>query len=138
MVGESMIYGKGAGSLPTGSAVMSDILDIAFDINHHRSRRNLEEKIEPITVDPIQNQTSKFYIRAFLKDQAGVLEEFSHYFKVQNINIRQLIQKETHSDQAEVVVITDSVQESQFNLLKQDLATASCVLKLDSLIRVGL
>ena len=40
MVGESMIYGKGAGSLPTGSAVMSDILDIAFDINHHRSRRN--------------------------------------------------------------------------------------------------
>ena len=39
MVGESMIYGKGAGSLPTGSAVMSDILDIAFDIYTHQSRR---------------------------------------------------------------------------------------------------
>ena len=138
MVGESMIYGKGAGSLPTGSAVMSDILDIAFDINHHRSRRNLEEKIEPLKVESISNQESQFFMRVFLKDQAGVLEEFSHLFKVQNINIRRLIQKETESNQAEVVVITDKVLESKFNLLQKDLNEASCVIKLESIIRVGL
>ena len=44
MVGESMIYGKGAGSLPTGSAVMSDILDIAFDIYTHHSRQKSRNK----------------------------------------------------------------------------------------------
>lgn len=138
MVGESMIYGKGAGSLPTGSAVMSDILDIAFDINHHRSRRNLEEKIEPVKVESIDQQRSKFFMRVFLKDQAGVLEEFSHLFKVQNINISRLIQKETENNQAEVVVITDDTLESNFNELKNDLEKSSCVLKLESIIRVGL
>ena len=138
MVGESMIYGKGAGSLPTGSAVMSDILDIAFDINHHRSRRNLEEKIEPVKVESLDQQRSKFFMRVFLKDQAGVLEEFSHLFKVQNINISRLIQKETENNQAEVVVITDDTLESNFNELKNDLEKSSCVLKLESIIRVGL
>ena len=138
MVGESMIYGKGAGSLPTGSAVMSDILDIAFDINHHRSRRNLEEKIEAVKVEAIDKQRSKFFMRVFLKDQAGVLEEFSHLFKVQNINISRLIQKETDNNQAEVVVITDDTLESNFNELKNDLEKSSCVIKLESIIRVGL
>ena len=83
-------------------------------------------------------QRSKFFMRVFLKDQAGVLEEFSHLFKVQNINISRLIQKETENNQAEVVVITDDTLESNFNELKNDLEKSSCVLKLESIIRVGL
>ena len=67
MVGESMIYGKGAGSLPTGSAVMSDILDIAFDIYTHHSRRDPETKIDKATVVAIDKNDTQFYVRWQLK-----------------------------------------------------------------------
>ena len=90
MVGESMIYGKG-GSLPTGSAVMSDILDIAFDIHAHRSRRNLEAKIGPIGTRVASEHAVLLSTYCTIKP---VYEEMSHLFKKQGINIAQLIQKE--------------------------------------------
>ena len=62
----------------------------------------------------------------------------SRLFNVQNINISKLIQKESYEDQAEVVIITDKVQESKFQQLKTQLKNASCVLNIDSVIRVGL
>ena len=138
MVGESMIYGKGAGSLPTGSAVMSDVLDIAFDIHAHRSRRNLEAAIESVDVLPISKQRTQFYCRIFLQDQVGALEEMSHVFNEGAISIRQLIQKQVLGDVAEVVVITDVVSESDFNALKQALNASESVSSIESVIRVGL
>lgn len=138
MVGESMIYGKGAGSLPTGSAVVSDILDIAFDIYSHRSRRNLETKILPISVVPVDQQISQFYCRIILKDQAGALEDMSSLFKHAGINIGQLIQKERNDQKAELVVVTDPVKEYDFNQLKNDLKQSDVIHSIESMIRVGL
>ena len=117
---------------------MSDILDIAFDIHAHRSRRNLEAKIEPIQVLPISQQSTQFYMRIFLKDHAGALEEMSHLFKQQDISIRQLIQKQLMDDVAEVVVITDVVCEADFNLLKDALSESASIASIESIIRVGL
>ena len=97
MVGESMIYGKGAGSLPTGSAVMSDILDIAFDIYTHQSRRNLETQMQPAKVVSIDQNQTQFYCRFSVKDESGVLEAVSTHFKAQNVNIKQFLQKESNN-----------------------------------------
>ena len=138
MVGESMIYGKGAGSLPTGSAVVSDILDIAFDIHSHRSRRNLEAKISPVNVVPVDDQQSQFYCRITLKDQTGALEDMSSLFKHAGINIAQLIQKERTKSNAELVVVTDAAKESDFNQLRKDLTQSDVIDSINSMIRVGL
>ena len=138
MVGESMIYGKGAGFLPTGSAVVSDILDIAFDIHKHQSHRNLEADISPISVVPIDQQQTQFYCRLLLKDHPGALEELSNEFKDKGINISQLIQKERVGDTAEMVIITDTVVESAFDALKQSLNALPAVDSIESIIRVGL
>jgi homoserine dehydrogenase len=138
MVGESMIYGKGAGSLPTGSAVMSDILDIAFNMDQAPSHRNLESNIQPLPVTAIDQHQSQFYCRILLKNQPGALERMSHVFSESGVNISQLIQKEHVNDEAEVVVLTDSVKEATFNTLKQSLNNAADVAELASVIRVGI
>ena len=117
MVGESMIYGKGAGSLPTGSAVMSDILDIAFDIYTHQSRRNLETQMQPANVVSIDQNQTQFYCRLSVKDESGVLEAISAHFKDQNVNIKQFLQKESNNGQAQIVLVTDTIQEDSFDHL---------------------
>ncbi|MEK9728205.1 MAG: homoserine dehydrogenase, partial [Candidatus Margulisiibacteriota bacterium] len=138
MVGESMIYGKGAGSLPTGSAVMSDILDIAFDIYTHRSRRNLETHLRSAKVVSIDQNETQFYCRLSVQDQAGVLEAITSHFKDQQINIKRFLQKESHAGNAQIVLITDQIKEDRFNRLKANLIKLDVVLSIDAIIRVGL
>ena len=138
MVGDSMIYGKGAGSLPTGSAVMADILDIAFDIGKHQSRRNLETNMKAVPVMSIEEQFTEYYFRISLKDEAGALEHMSHLFSEHSVNIKKIIQKEIVEGTAEVVVITSKVQEKLIGLLKQALEQSTSVIGIESAIRVGL
>ena len=138
MVGESMIYGKGAGSLPTGSAVMSDILDIAFDIYTHQSRRNLETQMQPAKVVSIDQNQTQFYCRLSVKDESGVLEAVSAHFKEQSVNIKQFLQKEPNNGQAQIVLVTDPIQEDAFERLKSLLLNLDVVLSIDAIIRVGL
>ena len=138
MVGESMIYGKGAGSLPTGSAVMSDILDIAFDIYTHHSRRNLETKMADAQVLPISLNETQFYLRLSVKNKAGALEKVSTAFKDANINIQSLIQKEHIGDLAQMVILTDVVKEDIFNNLKQSMLDTDVIHEIEAVIRVGL
>ena len=138
MVGESMIYGKGAGSLPTGSAVMSDILDIAFDIHTHQSRRNLETNITTASVISILEQETQYYFRISLKNETGSLENMSHLFKEHNINIQKIIQKEIINNQAEVVIITNKNKEKNIESLKNSLNSSKSIIAIESAIRVGL
>lgn len=138
MVGESMIYGKGAGSLPTGSAVVSDILDIAFDIHTHQSRRNLEANLQPISVVPMHEQSSSFYCRLILKDETGALETMSSMVKAAGINIAQLVQKERSDGMAELVLITDQANEGVFSRLVSDIKQSTVVHSVAAIIRVGL
>lgn len=138
MVGESMIYGKGAGSLPTGSAVMSDILDIAFDIYTHHSRRNLETKIDPASLVPMDQNETQFYVRLAVTDEAGALEKITTAFKMANINIRNIIQKEHQAGKAQVVILTDLIKEGVFNQLKSSMLQTDVIHEIEAVIRVGL
>jgi homoserine dehydrogenase len=138
MVGESMIYGKGAGSLPTGSAVMSDILDIAFDAHTHQSRRNLELNLATQTVLPITENHTSFYLRVSVNNKAGVLEALTAQFKTANISIQQMIQKTPVGDTTDIVLITEPTNESIFNTLTASLIASNAVIHIPAIIRVGL
>ncbi|MBL6722718.1 MAG: homoserine dehydrogenase [Candidatus Margulisbacteria bacterium] len=138
MVGESMIYGKGAGSLPTGSAVMSDILDIAFDIKAQLSRRHLETSLGTCPVLSIDDNQTEFYIRLSVSDEPGALEKITNTCSDASINISKLIQKERLNNTATVVILTSQVAESAFNSFKQKLKGLSVVHAIDAVIRVGL
>lgn len=136
-VGESMLSGKGAGGNPTGSAVVSDIIDIAFDRTHF-SRRNLEEEFEPVELMPMSEVQSRYYFRLWVIDKPGVLEKISNVFSRHAISLSQLNQKAGSEGFAEIVLITHIIKESVLATLRAELDELIDVNQISAIIRVGL
>ncbi|MBT5856089.1 homoserine dehydrogenase [bacterium] len=137
-MGESMIYGKGAGGAPTGSAVVSDIIDIAFDTQQKNSRRNLEYRFDSVDVQPISESYSQFYLRMKLANVPGALGKVGDTFSECGVNVLTVIQKENVEDWSEVVVVTQRVQEGIMTKALAELEGLSEVREILSKIHVGL
>ena len=117
-VGEIMLYGRGAGALPTGSAIVSDVI---FAAKHHEyfyanfennQKGNKETKF-------VQDFTSKYYIRLSVKDTAGVLSKISGVFAKNNVSISEVKQVSEDGGSAQIIIITHVCGES---LIKKTLA----------------
>ena len=108
-VGQVMYYGRGAGMMPTASAVVADIIDVAVG-NSATTFRHLHLKprseIEPL-IEKIGNCVSRFYIRVLAKDQPGVVASYSKILGDHQISISGALQHEgTGPDNTVPVVIT--------------------------------
>ncbi|MGE4170646.1 MAG: homoserine dehydrogenase [Candidatus Margulisiibacteriota bacterium] len=136
-VGEAMIYGKGAGSLPTASAVVSDVLDVVLH-NLAPSKQNLETLSAHLPLVPIGQTQSRFYLRMTIQDHPGVLEKIAHVFGQNTISISSLAQHEEPDTRAELVIITHSAAEAAFQTAVSTLKTLPDVTAIDAVIRVGL
>ena len=106
-VGHVMLLGRGAGMMPTASAVVADIIDVALgnSQNTFRSlnlqpRNELDDKIEKI-----DNVTSRFYIKVMCKDQPGVISQWSGILSKHEISISGAIQHEGHGPKGTVPVV---------------------------------
>ncbi len=95
-VGHTMFYGMGAGMLPTASAVLSDVIDIARDISKGVSQRvpviNLKNRRE-LEITPIDELVCKYYMRFSAVDRPGVLSKISGILGRYSISIESVIQK---------------------------------------------
>ena len=97
-VGETMFFGKGAGSLPTASAVVSDIVDIAKTVSLGSGREveitsmNWEHK--DLNLKKVSDFYTRYYIRFTVPDTVGILSKISGIFAEYNISIAAVIQKE--------------------------------------------
>ena len=96
--GSIFLYGQGAGMMPTASAVMSDIADIARNIRygiHNRvpARSILEENIQDIILEDFNEIRSHYYFRFSAVDRPGVLSKISGILAEKNISICTVIQK---------------------------------------------
>lgn len=97
-VGSTMFYGRGAGMMPTGSAVVSDIVDIARNIlkNQHQRVQPLgcsELYIKDAKIKDISETINHYYIRFSAMDSPGVLSRISGVLGENNISISSMIQK---------------------------------------------
>lgn len=135
-VGEVLLSGKGAGGSPTGSAVVSDIIDIAFDVSNKLNRRNLETELYDVTVANINDTQSQYYLRVTLSDKPHMLETISKVIGEYDINIKKIVQKECIDNEAELVILTDETQESTMQEAKAKLESLDGV-SIKSFIRAG-
>jgi len=97
-VGEILFYGRGAGMMPTASAVVSDIVDIARNIMSGTVRRipplsYQRESISKIPVLPIDDLVTHYYFRFAALDRPGVLSKISGIFGQYDISIQSVHQK---------------------------------------------
>ncbi len=93
-VGKTMYYGKGAGSLPTASAVVSDIVDIAKSIANGSKDDHFRFNWEREDIRLTKNFYSRYYLRFNVPDKTGVLASISRVFADCNISIASVLQKE--------------------------------------------
>lgn len=135
--GPAMLYGKGAGSLPTASAVVSDIIDVALNMASP-NKRNLSDVILPLEIIPSSAIQNRFYLRLIVRDTFGVLEKIAGVFGHNQVSIQKLIQKETESGDAELVIVTHIVRESNIQRALQEITALDIVRELCSVIHVGL
>ncbi|MDD2586317.1 MAG: homoserine dehydrogenase [Syntrophomonadaceae bacterium] len=135
-VGEIMHYGRGAGMMPTGSAVVGDIIEISRNILHNISIRVGCTCYENKKILDINELSAKFYIRMTVKDRPGVLAGIAGVFGNNNVSIASVLQKTTESDRAELILITHKVQEKDLKDSLTVLKGMSIVGKIDNVIRL--
>ena len=118
-VGQVMFYGPGAGAGPTASAVVADILNIAGIRQAAGAHARLDPLLAASSWRPCQlidtaRTTHRNYVRLSTSDEAGVIGKIGTCFGQAGVSIQSIVQFETQSNQAEIVVITHDVLEANF------------------------
>jgi len=132
IVDDTMYYGRGAGRLPTGSAVIGDIMEAAADKLHgvgtpvSVTMMLQKDGLKYCSADNIEKRC---YIRLSLEDKPGSMAQVMAIFGRHNISIASVVQKELHeSGCAPVVILTQSAKESEFvaAMVEVDQLEVSC------------
>ncbi|MGA0934045.1 MAG: homoserine dehydrogenase [Pseudohongiellaceae bacterium] len=122
-VGPTMYYGAGAGALPTASAVVADVIDVARGINSPENSVPAlafqQDSLSDLPVLPIEAVESAYYLRVMAHDKAGVLSDITEILGDCEINIEAVIQKEPRVHDSEqvlsVIILTDEIREGIMN-----------------------
>lgn len=136
-VEDAMFFGRGAGELPTASAVVGDVFDIVRNIQAGCCARIGCTCYKDIPVKKMENAHSRFFLRLHVEDRCGVLAEMTEVFAKYHVSVAQIIQRDTVEDGcAEVVVITAKVREGDFKTAIEELSNRNSVKKISRTIRV--
>jgi homoserine dehydrogenase len=120
-LGASLYYGPGAGSMPTASAVVADLIDVA-----RVATADPENRVPHLAFQPDQmatlpmltlgEMTCAYYLRITSVDKVGVLAEVTAALAAHQVSVEALIQKEAPNGHAEIVIITHATQEKNVDL----------------------
>ena len=135
-VDDTMFYGRGAGELPTASAVVGDILDAVRNMVFHCRGRIGCTCYKEIPMKKMENVSSAYFLRMQVENRSGVLANIAGVFGNNNVSIAQIIQKGKKKNRAEIVVITDEVKEKNFQDSLAVISGMSAVGEISSMIRV--
>ena len=104
-----LLYGKGAGSYPTASAVISDAVQLFEKIpinNTSFVTSGDAEYLKP------EDRITRYYIRLITLDKPGILSKLTGVLGKNNISIATVIQKEAHEEQVPLIIMTHKAKES--------------------------
>ena len=136
-IGEAMFYGQGAGSLPTASAVVSDIIDASRDIVNNTFGRVRCTCYEQKSFCPMEKTESSYYVRLLVDDKPGVLGYVATAFGDAGVSLKSVIQtKRNVVDHAEIVAITHTVVHAKIEKAIEVLNSLSVVDEIRNMIRV--
>lgn len=137
-VGELMFYGRGAGGLPTASAVLGDVLDAAQNLS--KGSHASIGSIGRCRIRPIDELDSAFYVNLEVADEPGVLAAVAGVFGGHAVSIRSMEQELVDDDGddgvARLVFITHRASEAAVRATLKDLAGLEAVRQVNSVLRV--
>jgi len=138
LVGKVIFYGEGAGPRATSSAVASDIIKIAHDINSGMISIPRLPFASGRTVKPMADIKTRYYMRMSVADQAGVLAQISKILGDHGISISSVIQKETDpaTQVAEIVIMTHPAKEQAVQQAIKEAERLAVVKEITNFVRV--
>lgn len=134
-VGEVMFYGQGAGPMPTGSAVVGDIIDAARNIIHGATGRVACTCFEEKPVRSIEELETRYYLRTQVADRPGVLAAIAKVFGEEGVSLASVLQMAASGESAEIVWLTHRTQERRMQRSLERLRTLPEVHEISSCIR---
>ena len=139
-VGDLMFYGRGAGQLPTASAVWSDVLEIARRIAHDIPATGLElpsAAAKAVAVQPMDDVRTCYYLRVMAQDRPGVLSKITGILGDNEISIASMLQKGRGGRAAvPVVMMTHEARERDMRQALAAIDTLADVATATTMIRV--
>lgn len=134
-VGATLYYGKGAGSEPTASAVIADLVDIARleSVNPEHRVPHLAFQPDALTntpILPISEVTTSYYLRMQVKDQPGVLADITRILADLKISIDAFLQKEPMEGETlvDIIILTHLTQEKNMDAAIEKVENLSTVM----------
>lgn len=135
-VDQAMFLGRGAGELPTASAVCGDLFEVARNLMHGCCGRISCTCYRNLPVIPMEDVRSRCFLRVQVEDRIGVLAMLADVFARHQVSVEQMIQKQKTGNYAEIVIITDRVREGDFAKAVQCIREKPNIRQVESVIRV--
>ena len=137
IVDDVMFYGKGAGSLPTASAVMGDVISTAKHIlNHSTGTGMMLTETKRIPFYSSLKLENSYYFRLIVDDVTGVLSQIASAYADNDISIKEVVQKSRIEDAAELMIITEKTPRENIIHVEKALQVLPCMRQVANVVRV--
>ncbi|HXH60544.1 MAG TPA: homoserine dehydrogenase [Fimbriimonadaceae bacterium] len=134
-VGDLMFSGRGAGSFPTASAVVGDLIDVARNIVVGGAGSAIPYG-EGMSCKPIADLETRYYIRLVVTDRPNTLGRIATVFGEAGVGLSAMEMRTLDNEQGEIVFMTHKCKESAFTTALELVETLLVVSSLESWIRV--
>jgi homoserine dehydrogenase len=133
-VGRLMFYGRGAGALPTGSAVLGDLVEVVRNRANGWRGGGSTFLYEP-RLRPMEKVDTQYYLACDVADRPGVLAQVAAVFATHGVSIRSVLQR-GKGDEAQLVLVTHLAKEGAMRATLAGLERLAVVSDLVSVMRV--
>lgn len=134
-VGELMFYGRGAGALPTGSAVVADIIDAVRQLRSGGNHVATPPR-QQLPLISIEDTVSRYYVSLRVVDKPGVLGRIASAFGDAGVSLDSVIQKGHRDDPVHLVVVTHVTQHANVRRALTQISEFEFVHNVSNVIRV--
>jgi homoserine dehydrogenase len=137
-VGEIIMFGPGAGQMPTASAIVGDTINLASALKLPDFASYFQPTISPqwAEVQDPGDFECPFYLRLNVADHPGVIGTLGTICGANKINIQSIIQRGTADDGASIVIITNNVSNAHMEKAIAELSKCEFMRKVESCIRI--
>ena len=137
IVDDVMFYGRGAGSLPTASAVMADVISTAKHImNGSTGTGMMLTETKRIPFYSSLKLKNSYYFRLIVDDVTGVLSQIASAYADHHISIKEVVQKSRFEDAAELMIITQDTPRENIIQVEKALQVLPCMRQVANIVRV--
>ena len=126
-VGQTMFYGPGAGSLPTASAVVSDLVAAVKNKRLGISGRGIVLPYKEKRVKQAEQKWAKHFLRVQVRDQVGVLAQLTSLFSQHGVSFEKILQEPETGQTAEIVLVTHTSSLANFTRVMKEMKELEAV-----------